>query len=91
MNNNSKITKKKVKKTRASSGNGLVGSFLAYLQSAKSELFRVTWPTRSQATRSALIVLGFTFFMAFFFAIVDQLISMGYLKLSQFSSYVKTS
>ena len=78
--NNKKVSKSK-----------LASAILAYFNSAKDELYRVTWPTKRQATASALIVLSVTLLAAVFFGVADFLISEGYMKFSEFAKNVKTS
>ena len=82
------IKKKNSKKT---SKPKLLSAMLSYFNSAKDELYRVAWPTKRQATASALIVLSITLLAAVFFGVADFLISEGYMKFSEFAKNVKTS
>lgn len=49
-----------------------------YVLSSIEELRKVTWPTRNQAIKLTIIVLGFSLFMAFAIAVVDGLFNAGY-------------
>ena len=42
-----------------------------YLLSAKSELKKVTWPTRKETTKLSLIVIGVSIFTAVFLGVLD--------------------
>ena len=64
---------------------------LDYFRKAREELYRVSWPTKRQATSSALLVLGITLLAALFFGVVDFLISEAYIKISEFAKDVKAS
>jgi preprotein translocase subunit SecE len=46
-------------------------SVVSYFRNAVSELHKVTWPTKRQAVRIALIVLAVTFSFAFVFGFLD--------------------
>ena len=48
---------------------------LVYINEALEELRHVRWPTRQQAVRLSLIVLGFTAVSAAIFGFVDFLLS----------------
>ncbi|OGL87234.1 preprotein translocase subunit SecE [Candidatus Uhrbacteria bacterium RIFCSPLOWO2_02_FULL_48_12] len=52
-----------------------------YFKTSYHELVKVTWPTREEATRHALLVIGLSLAMAAFFGIVDYLLSKGLEKL----------
>ena len=49
-----------------------------YVVDAFQELRKVTWPTRNQALRLTVIVLGFCLFMALAIGVFDALFSTGY-------------
>jgi len=42
-----------------------------YLISSKTELKKVTWPTRKETTKHTLIVIGISLFVAFFLGMLD--------------------
>lgn len=42
-----------------------------FIQEAKIELIKVTWPTKDQITRSTMLVVGLTFVMAVFLGGLD--------------------
>lgn len=42
-----------------------------YLISSKTELKKVTWPTREETTKHTLIVIGISLFTAFFLGVLD--------------------
>jgi preprotein translocase subunit SecE len=44
---------------------------MQFLSDAKSELKKVTWPSRKQAMASTLIVIIIVFVMAIYFGIID--------------------
>lgn len=46
-----------------------------YLREALEELHHVRWPTRQQALRLSLIVIGFVFVSAALFGVVDFLLA----------------
>ncbi|MDD3067162.1 MAG: preprotein translocase subunit SecE [Candidatus Gracilibacteria bacterium] len=63
---------------------------LRYIRDAVSELHRVTWPTRAQAVRISLIVLGVTLFFAFALGFLDTFLAAGYKLLLSFADSSKT-
>ena len=48
-----------------------------YFKTSYHELRKVTWPTRQEATRHALLVIGLSLAMAAFFGIADYILSKG--------------
>ncbi|MAU86998.1 MAG: preprotein translocase subunit SecE [Alphaproteobacteria bacterium] len=48
---------------------------IRYLQEIKSEITKVTWPTRRETTVTSLMVLIFVFVAAIFFLISDRILS----------------
>ena len=48
---------------------------IRYLQEIKSEIAKVTWPTRRETTVTSLMVLIFVFVAAIFFLISDRILS----------------
>jgi preprotein translocase subunit SecE len=46
-----------------------------YVISAKAELKKVAWPTKKEATRHTLIVIGVSLFGAAFLGLLDYLFS----------------
>ncbi|OGL59901.1 preprotein translocase subunit SecE [Candidatus Uhrbacteria bacterium RIFCSPLOWO2_12_FULL_46_10] len=52
-----------------------------YFKTSYHELVKVTWPTRQEATRHALLVIGLSLATAAFFGIVDYILSRGLEKL----------
>jgi preprotein translocase subunit SecE len=55
-----------------------------YLRETRGELRKVTWPTREEAQRLTLIVLGVTILMAIFLGSLDFLFSTGVKSLVEF-------
>jgi preprotein translocase subunit SecE len=51
---------------------------ISYITNSIEELRKVTWPTRNQAIRLTVIVLGFSLFMAFVIAVIDGLFNAAY-------------
>lgn len=49
-----------------------------YLRESFSELNKVTWPTKNQAVRLTLIVLGFTLVIAIFIGLLDLIFNYGF-------------
>ncbi|MBI5076870.1 preprotein translocase subunit SecE [Candidatus Falkowbacteria bacterium] len=45
--------------------------FVKYLIEAKAELKKVSWPTRAEATKHTLIVIGISLFVAAFLGVLD--------------------
>jgi preprotein translocase subunit SecE len=48
---------------------------IRYLQEIKSEITKVTWPTKRETTVTSLMVLVFVFVAAIFFLISDRILS----------------
>jgi len=55
----------------------ILAKFTNYLRSAKTELQKVTWPTREETLRYSALVIGVTVFTAAFFASLDFGLSKG--------------
>ena len=49
----------------------LMQKIMLFLNDAKGELKRVTWPSRKQTMASTLVVIIVVFVMAIFFGIID--------------------
>lgn len=76
------MSKKPSQALEATRGNALtlkVKRFLAYVEDAKAELRKVTWPTIKETRRATYVVLGFVAFMS----VVLGLIDLGFSKLIQ--------
>ncbi|HVW66755.1 MAG TPA: preprotein translocase subunit SecE [Candidatus Peribacteraceae bacterium] len=54
-----------------------MNALMTYINESLAELRHVRWPTRQQAVRLSIIVIGFTLLCAIFFGVVDFLLSMG--------------
>jgi len=54
---------------------------IGYLKEAQEELKKVTWPSKKDATRYSIIVIGVTVAMGAFFAILDWILNLGLDKL----------
>jgi len=52
-----------------------------YLKESRTELKKVSWPTRAQATTHTLLVIGISLGVALFFGILDYALSLGVEKL----------
>lgn len=48
-----------------------------YLQESVAELKKVSWPTRDQATRDAVLVIGISLGVAIFLGILDYIFNYG--------------
>ncbi len=53
----------------------LPGKLMIFLREVRIELKRVTWPTRKEATKHTLMVIGFTLAVAAFLGGLDFLFS----------------
>jgi len=51
---------------------------VAYIQDSVLELRKVTWPTKQQAFKLTLIVLGFCVVASLFIGAIDFALKMGY-------------
>jgi len=56
-----------------------------YVRGSFQELTKVTWPTKNQAVRLTIIVLGFCLVCAVFLAGIDFLASEGYTQILDFA------
>lgn len=52
-----------------------MSAFIEYIQESIAELRQVRWPTRSQAVRLSIIVVGFTIATAAVFGVIDFFLS----------------
>jgi len=59
-----------------------------YLQESHQELKKVTWPTRNQAVRLTLLVLGFCLAAAIVIGAMDAIFSFGHQKLIDYAASV---
>jgi preprotein translocase subunit SecE len=48
-----------------------------YLRESKQELEKVSWPTKEQTKRYAIIVFAFCIIMAIYFGALDWLLNFG--------------
>ena len=53
-----------------------MNAILNYINDALEELHHIRWPTRHQAIRLSIIVLGFTAFMSAAFGAIDYALSL---------------
>ena len=79
--------KDKVQKTQsakkasaAESGGGFFGTAMQFLREVKTELKKVTWPTRKQTVSSTIVVVSLVIIVAVYLGLVDLLLSrlVGY-------------
>lgn len=54
---------------------------VTYIKDSISELKKVTWPTKKQATNYTIIVIAMSVGIALLFAVLDQIFSLGLEKL----------
>ena len=54
-----------------------MNAITTYISESLEELRQVRWPTRQQAVRFSIIVIGFTLASAVFFGIVDFILSVA--------------
>jgi preprotein translocase subunit SecE len=52
--------------------------FVRYFKQTRAELRKVTWPTRREAVRLTLIVLGVTVAMAAFLGVIDFVLTSAF-------------
>ncbi len=64
-------------------------SLNSYFRESLTELHRVTWPTREQATKIVIVTLIFVLVSALVFGVLDQVLAFGYAKLLQFAQTTK--
>lgn len=50
-------------------------SLMQFMRQAKQEIVKVSWPTRHEATTSAIMVVVMTVFAAFLLLLIDQIIA----------------
>jgi len=50
---------------------------LTYLQEAKAELKKVTWPTRKETIRHTALVVGISLGLAAFLGVADYFLTLG--------------
>ncbi len=48
-----------------------------FFRQVRQEVSKVTWPTRRETTTSTIMVFVMVTFMALFFFLVDQVLSLG--------------
>jgi preprotein translocase subunit SecE len=70
--------------TKVKKANALV----EYFQESFMEMKKVTWPTRNQAVRLTLLVLGFCFGAAIVIGAMDAIFSFGHQKLIDYAASV---
>jgi len=51
-------------------------AFMTYINDSISELRHVRWPTRQQAIRLSIIVIGFTLVSSLAFGVIDYALSL---------------
>ena len=49
----------------------MLQKLIQYIKDSKSELKKVAWPTKKQTVNHTLLVIGFSFAVAFFLGIID--------------------
>jgi preprotein translocase subunit SecE len=54
---------------------------VAYINSAKEELKKVSWPTRKQTVKYTIIVILFSLGVALFLGLLDAIFSFGMARL----------
>lgn len=64
-------------------------SLHSYFRDSLTELHRVTWPTREQATKIVIVTLVFVLVSAALFGFLDQLLAWGYATLLKFAQTTK--
>jgi preprotein translocase subunit SecE len=50
---------------------------LEFMRQVRQEVSKVTWPTRKETTMSTVMVFIMVTFLALFFFLVDQVLSLG--------------
>lgn len=59
----------------------MLNKLVNYLKESKTELKKVTWPTRQQTTTHTLLVIGISLGVAVFFGLLDYVLALGVEKL----------
>ena len=54
-----------------------VKRFASYFRDVREEMQKVTWPSKEQAIRYGLIVVGVSGVVAVFFIVLDQIFNLG--------------
>ena len=54
-----------------------MSKLVTYLAESRAELKKVSWPTRQEALKHTLIVIGMSLFVAFFFGLLDFIFAKG--------------
>jgi preprotein translocase SecE subunit len=62
-----------------------IHAITGYVHNAIAELRQVRWPTRNQAIRLSIIVIGFTLVTALAYGVVDFILGRGMAALLQFA------
>jgi preprotein translocase subunit SecE len=55
----------------------MFNSLAKYFQDARKEIRNVNWPTRNEAVRLTLVVIGFSLVLALFLGLFDYLFTLG--------------
>lgn len=53
-------------------------ALIRYFKDSLQELHKVSWPTKNQAVRLTLIVIGFSIAVAIFIGVVDYIFTFAY-------------
>lgn len=72
-----KSTRKETREQKPGGGDGLVGGVVSYLRDTRSELRKVVWPTREEATNLTVIVLAVTILMTVILGGIDYLFGVA--------------
>lgn len=59
----------------------MLKKLINYLEESKTELKKVTWPTRQQTITHTLLVIGISLGVAVFFGLLDYVLALGVEKL----------
>jgi preprotein translocase subunit SecE len=54
-----------------------MSKLVTYLAESRAELKKVSWPTRQEALKHTLIVIGMSLFVAFFLGLLDFIFAKG--------------
>lgn len=61
----------------------MVNKLIQYIKDSKTELKKVTWPTKKQTVNHTILVIGFSLAVATFLGILDFVFDLGLKELIQ--------
>lgn len=71
---------------QATSRSTILSRFFAYFRESYAEMHKITWPTRAQTVRYAILIVAISVVVAAFFGALDWALKIGLEKLVAVSS-----